>query len=357
MLTYRLQPRVFRIEPDHSVEYPAAGRIEARLLPAGMFGGAKAEGRFLLRGSGATIEWNANSGRGRALSHGELKPLKAGVQFPNAVVRLEGNLLIWEGRLQNHAELESATQVLLYVVPPLLALEMPEPPYVERITGVLGDVVFEYMHADATIPLAVVSQDSLERAAVDAIDRLPLALAKRADRALAAAYYLHVANRLLAAGYSQWEFMAEAVLNFDKSLRVLFGHRRDEVRRGLRNLGFGREQIEDQFVPILLLRSKLDVAHPRLLRPSKEQRLTIYDFLVDTPQRMNKVLKRALAALTSGDSSFIPAEMRSDPSSINEIDALCQSMKDAKKWDQRPYSNDAALSGLEDVHGSYRSKI
>jgi hypothetical protein len=128
MLTYRLQPRVFRIEPDHSVEYPAAVRIEARLLPAGMFGGAKAEGHFLLRGSGATFQWNANSGRGLTLSHGELEPLKAGVQFPNAFVRLEGNLLIWEGRLQNHAELVSATQTLLYVVPPLLALEMPEPP-------------------------------------------------------------------------------------------------------------------------------------------------------------------------------------------------------------------------------------
>lgn len=68
-------------------------------------------------------------------------------------------------------------------------------------------------------------------------------------------------DRLIVAGNSDWEFMAEIILNLCKVLQILFGNKRDDVRKGLSKIDYSEEEREGDIIPIMILRDNLDVGH------------------------------------------------------------------------------------------------
>ena len=119
-------------------------------------------------------------------------------------------------------------------------------------------------------------------------------------RVAAALQYFHSASRLIVSGQSDWESMAEAVLNMCKSMQVLFGNRKDDIRRGLRELGYEQEEIEGDFIPIVELRNHFDVGHPRLALFQRRGLDVLYQYLLQSEDNIRALLTRVVTGVCEG---------------------------------------------------------
>ena len=91
--------------------------------------------------------------------------------------------------------------------------------------------------------------------------------------------------------------MAESVLNMCKSLEVLFGNSRDTIRGQLSLLGYTTDQIEGDFIPLLVLRSHFDVAHARIAVPKQEKLRVLYAYLTHSEYRLKEFFKYLIARI------------------------------------------------------------
>jgi len=146
-------------------------------------------------------------------------------------------------------------------------------------------------------------------------------------RLMASLCYFHAAARLLATGTSIWEFMPECVLNLCKALQVLFGKSRDEIRIQLLQLGYSAKDVEEDFIPLLLLRNQFDVGHPRLAVLNSAQRQVLYQYLANVVRKFQLLFRCVLDRLQEG--TYLvrdPGEMRFDADEQRKIDRLIESM-------------------------------
>jgi hypothetical protein len=148
--------------------------------------------------------------------------------------------------------------------------------------------------------MSIQTEESLKTAISEALVAIPILLSADNRRLLAALHYLHMAQRLGAAGASEWEFMTDVILNYSKVLEALFTSRRDTLRKQLRMLGYSKEQIEGLYIPVFLLRSQLDVAHVRLRQFDPESLDGIYRFLPALGVAMRELMKRVLKSTMKG---------------------------------------------------------
>lgn len=301
MLTYQLQDRVFRLQGDADFTFPNRVRIEVKLGPAHLFGVGKSPGRMIVRGTGATSVFNANTGRGTVEPGAALEPLDVRIVMPNTRIDVRGDKLTYEAPCPDREAPGGMVQGLLYGLPPLLAVEFPEPVVVEWVTGSVGAVTFRLEHKEGVTRLKVVDTDMMQTMLGVALGKYFLITKPTNRRLLAGLHYYHVARRLLGVGYSQWEFMAEVILNLAKSLTVMFGDRTDAVRKHLSTgLGYARDEIERDFVPLLILRHHFDVGHPSLITLQPAQLTSLYHYLVDVEARFEKLFSTLFAKVESG---------------------------------------------------------
>ena len=116
------------------------------------------------------------------------------------------------------------------------------------------------------MPILISNQEKQEQRVIEAWDLMAFFSSFGNMRMVGAVKYFHAACRLSRVGHTPWEFMGEILLNFCKVLEVLFpptgdGMSRDAARAGLSKLGYSPEEIERYFIPVMLLRSKIDVGH------------------------------------------------------------------------------------------------
>ena len=78
---------------------------------------------------------------------------------------------------------------------------------------------------------------------------------------MASMYYFGVARRLKVVGNTDFEFMSEIILNYHKVLEILFGPSREKIREGLTELNYSKDDIEEKFIPLTILRNQIDVGH------------------------------------------------------------------------------------------------
>jgi len=106
------------------------------------------------------------------------------------------------------------------------------------------------------------------------------------------------------AGASPWEFMSEAILNFTKVLQALFGEKRDDVRAGLRSLGYSDADAEKYFIAAMSLRAQIDVGHVTTSVLRESDLGAIYRYLAEAEQKFRELLQRVLHLVASGGLSF-----------------------------------------------------
>ncbi len=297
MITYKLQNRILKLLGDETkISYPCKLIIDAEYGPLEVFGLSSLPSRLSLVGGKTTLIYDANVGRVKAQSNPPLKPLFAQFVSDCESLELNGNILHLERECQDEIELHNILLTFLHSFPAILNLEFPDPPYLTSLTGELGKVKFRWEHQTTPISFSNQTKEQLEKHVVESIKHQGILK----GHFLAAICYFHTASRLNVAGISSWEFMSESILNYCKVLQSLFGDQMDDVRKGLRLLNYTEDEIEIDFIPLLVLRNYFDVGHIQIVIPEIEQLQTLYFYLFDSETKIRKLLKRVLEYLVDG---------------------------------------------------------
>lgn len=305
MLTYQLQARVFHIEEGGPFQFPNNTILEIKFMPGSAFGTDASPSRTLVRAREATVDIDANTGRWLGLSQPPLERLNVVLESPNSRLSLNGDELKYEFQCSAIEELEGMLSAFKWILPPLLNLEFSDPPIVAFARGRVGKTVFRWEHKrqEWRVHMRTVTADKLEQHFASAFDTLPLFNGTQNRRLAAALYYFHVGVRLNVCGDSPWEFMAESILNFSKSLEILFStseNTKDDIRRELKKLGFTNDYIEGDFIPLLILRSWVDVAHPRVAIFKRDDLKILYKYLALSEEKLRSLLKLVLKQVDGG---------------------------------------------------------
>lgn len=288
MLTYQLHTRVFFVETGEPLVFPNKATIEILLGPATSFGAADAPSRTLVRNqANSKIIINANTGRWLAQSRPPLEKLEVILNSSASRLILDGNQLSFQFECMGIDELQNTIMSFKWILPPLLNLAFPDPPLVESVRGNVGPTKFHWQHEpeEWRIHIKTSTKSVLEEKFATAFETLPM-FNNIGNRRLAASLsYFHTAVRLSVAGDSSWEFMSETILNYAKCLGILFvvsKNSNDDVRAGLAMLGYTPDEIDGDFIPILILRSQIDVAHPRVAIHKPKDLKVLYKYLALT---------------------------------------------------------------------------
>lgn len=307
MLTYQLHTRILKIEGGNGFTFPNAVSLFLKLGPGTAFGADNAPSRTIVKSRAASLTINANTGRWLGQSNPPLEPLMVTVESSGSKFVLNGEELRYDFKCNDVNELEGTLTALKWLFPALLNLEFGDPPLVIYARGLVGDTAFRWEHKpeEWRINMRIVSSEKLEQHVADSFLNLSLFNDFTNRRLAAALYYFHVAVRLTVCGDSPWEFMSEAILNFAKTLEILFvvsGSSNDDIRRELRKIGYDEAEIEGDFMPLLILRSQLDVAHPRVAIFKSGDLNVLYRYVAQAEERVRDVLRRVL--LKVADKSY-----------------------------------------------------
>jgi len=219
------------------------------------------------------------------------------------------------------------------LLPSLLNLDFSDPPVVEYALGRVGQTAFRWEHkADEwRIHMRTVTADRLEKHFAFAFETVPLFNGTANRRLVAALSYFHVATQLNVCGDSPWEFMAETILNYAKCLDILFvtsENTRHDLRNGLESIGYKDEEIEGDFVPITILRSWIDVAHPRVAIYKSTDLQVLYRYMALAEDRFRDLLRRVVDKVQDGTFSLPTSEDLSlDSGERKRMDRLVNQMK------------------------------
>lgn len=305
MLTYTIRKRVFRLSEGDTLVFPNHVEVRVVLQPLQPFGAAPDGGRTAVRGVPATVRFDANSGRHTIESKVPPKPLEVVIEDPVRRVELRGNELFIRTRCETLEDVNNLIEAIYYGFPMLLNVDFADPPIVERVNGKVGDTPFGWELKSWRGHFDITTQELQEKRVVSAWKRFEIISQPINRRVIAALHYFHVACRLSGVGQSPGEFMAEAILNFSKMLEVLFPATGDEkaldaAREGLKELDFSEDEIEGNFIPAMVLRNHIDVAHVFLSIFTSKQLQVLHQYTESAESSFRSLLQRLLERIQTG---------------------------------------------------------
>ncbi len=264
MLTYQVRERTFRVQ--RNLDFPNDVELRFVFHPDTAFGNAGAKGRTWKQSTPGSVRFNANTGHFRIEPTSGLDELDVTYEHSNMVFRLTGNQLTLTSRCNSNRELTELLESVYYVFPFVLGLCLQQPVVIDRVDGRVGSEPIAWELKSWQVPILISNQEKQEQRVIEAWDLMAFLSSFGNMRMVGALKYFHAACRLSRAGHTPWEFMGEILLNFCKVLEVLFPPTGDEMSRdaaraGLSKLEYSPEEIERYFIPVMLLRSKIDVGH------------------------------------------------------------------------------------------------
>lgn len=305
MLTYRVRKRVLRAHDPSRLVFPSIVEVCVELTPNQPFGTDPAGGRTAVRAVAATALFNASTGQHTIESKQPLKPLDVTIEEPDRLIQLAGNILTITCPFESAQELNGFLESIYYGLPILLNVEYADPPLIGQVTGRVGEAEFKWELDGWRMAFSTTTQDRQEQAFARAWDRFNLLSAPHRRRLIAALHYFHVACRLDRVAKVPGEFMAEMILNLAKILEVLFppigdGNNRDAARAGLKQLGYGAEAVERDYIPAMALRNVIDVGHVYLSMFTFPQLRVIHAYTERAETAFRDLLKRVVERIESG---------------------------------------------------------
>jgi hypothetical protein len=337
VFTYQIRPRVFRHGPDEKLVFPAQCEVRFHLRPLQPFGMEAGGGRTGVQGVPGPMRWNANTGEHTIEPETPLSPLDVTIREPTRALRLVGNVLSVTGRFASLSEMEQFVMGVYFALPALLNVSFADPPYVEMVDGMAGPCSFRWELAEVWGWYQITTQEKQEREFAEAWARMPVIAEPHRRRLVAALHYFHVACRLALVGATPGEFVAEVVLNWAKTLEVLFppagdGKIRDAARAGLRDLGYSDAEVERDFVPAMALRNEIDVGHVELGLFTMGQLKTIHAFTEHAVSAFRAMLARLLERVASGGAEVASYELGTpSPAAVALVKRLQEAQAAASK--------------------------
>lgn len=306
MLTYRTRPRVFKFARDvHVIPTPALTTVSFRFEPGQAFGTQPDGGRTAVRGVAAKAEVDLRTGQYTIASELPLTPIELDFADGEVNIIVRGNILTARRTVSSEEDLSAFIEQVYYGLPVLLAPEFADPPIITDVFGTVNGLRFSWHARAMQAEFSTTTQDEQTEHVMRAWRRL-VALGNRENRRLAAAlHYFHIAARLERVAQAPGEFLAEALLNYAKILEVLFGPSTEAIRVSLRALGFEDQEIERDFIPAVILRSKFDVAHVSLVLLEPDQLAVLQRFADRAETQFRTLLSRVLPLL-DGDGIPLP---------------------------------------------------
>jgi hypothetical protein len=327
MLTYQFQRRRIKIIASGPMKFPNKMVIKIQLSPPEAFGTSDRHSRLALIGRETNFLLNGNTGRIRILSKPPLEPIHAIIESPERRFELKGDVFQYESPCKDEKELEGHLIIFVHVFPAMLNIYFADPPTVLQTQGQVGETVFRWEQVDTQFIMNPVSPEDIVKNVSEAFHNLEIMGGAKNRRLAAALYYFYTVSRLIVTGNSDWEFMAEVILNLCKALQILFGNKRDDVRKDLSKLGYTKDEIEGDFIPIMILRDDFDVGHPMVNIFSRKQLDILYLYLGNVEKDFRELFKRLLVKLK--DSSFQldqKEDLKLDSKQQKEFDKLIDTM-------------------------------
>lgn len=294
MLTYQLQRRIYQIKNKKEFIFPNEVEIEIFFEPTEQFGVGEKPSKTAVQKHKAESFFDANTGRCSILSDPPLEPIEAIIEWKDMRLELIGNKLHAKSKCDTFKDLDMLLSALHYILPILLNVEFAEPPIVKYTRGRVGEAIFNWELKDIKCSFDVTTKENQEQRVIDSFDSFSFITELAYRRLAAALYYFYVARRLVEAGNSPYEFMSEVVLNLCKVLEILFGSKRDNVRAELLKFGYTKDEIEERFIPLMILRNEFDVGHVSISLFTQEQLDALYTYLGNSENNFRYLLKRVL---------------------------------------------------------------
>lgn len=301
MLTYRFQKRRFKIT-EGTPSFPSDVRVEMLLGPPTPFGAGVGGGRTATRATPAEAEWNPNTDRSTITAASASAPVNVTLRFPesNLMVSVKGPLLMVEATCKSAEDLAALVESVYHVFPAILNVTFADPPIVHHVLGTIGQAHFRWQLTETRMTFRPTTTEDQEKSITESLEcMLSLFGGGKHRRLVAALHYFHVASRLEAAGDSPWEFMGEVILNLAKTLQALFGDRGEDVKAGLRALGYSAVE-GAPFLTVMELRDTLDSGHIMLSVMQEEQARDLYVFIYGLEARFRALLNRVLDGTRKG---------------------------------------------------------
>jgi hypothetical protein len=300
------------LDRDKKISFPNFVELEICLEPTEMFGVGDKLTKTIECGSAPNFNFSFDTGKYGFVSGHLSEQVDTIFEWPKTNIRVEvhGNKVYAKFECVDINQLEPVIASLLYIFPTILTLKLVEPPVITSIVGRIGDAHFRLGISKSTmIKYQVSTKEIQEQSIKDAFNML-IPITIESNRRLAAAlHYFYIAERLIEAGNSPQEFMREVILNYCKVLEILFSENREVVREGLSKLGYSKDEIELNFIPVMILRNEIDVGHVTISMFKQTELNELHNYIGNINADFRELLKLIITKVM--DESY-PLRLDSD---------------------------------------------
>jgi hypothetical protein len=320
MLTYLARPRgIYTEPPEAALKFPCQVEVEFTFQPGTPFGEEGELGRTVPYGAKACLVWNACRGETSIITDSRLTPIELELKAGANVISFTGASMTITANCNSRNELQSILETLYYCLPAILSVDFLDAPIVSEVRGIAGEVTFCWgLLNSGWTQCDRVTTEIQEKRILKAFERLELIDKNQKQgsrRMLAATEYFHIACQLNRSGNRRWEFLSESLLNYAKALEVLFPappqRTIDTARAALKSLGYSEVEIEALFIPAIILRNTIDVAHPNLTIFSAEEAATLHSYADAAEDGFRGLFRRLFDLLEKGNLTLEPVHSTS----------------------------------------------
>jgi hypothetical protein len=319
MLTYRVRPRALVFNSGLDFQFPTWAEVSFTFAPKQAFGAQPDGGRTAVRNVSAKLNFNRSTGQYNVVSDSPLLPLDLLLEEDGLKLSVSGEKVTVSKVVSSKNDLANMIEAVYYVLPLLLAVEFADPPIIEEINGTIEGIEFSWFLLEWKLNFITTTQEKQNDRLKQAWRRFLNLLNDSNMRVVAALQYFHVATRLERVSISPGEFLSEALLNYSKVLEVLFSPSTDVVREQLKGLGFSSDEVERDFIPVMILRSKFDVAHVSLALFNESQLSALHRYADRAETAFRNMLSRVLKKMDEGKLSLPDYELHNADDETSSI--------------------------------------
>lgn len=286
-----------------NIVWPAEMSLAVRLSPEEVFGPSQlTKPRMVLCERNPYFLFESNVGRVYAQSNIFLPNIDFNRVDEDAQIKVQGNVLTLRTKVLSLGEAYQWVSGLEYSILTFMSLSFQIAIRVEEIIGNFGeDVQVRYIVESTVFRFFSLHPEQRAEYINNALEFAQISTSSF-HRFLLACMYFQQALRLESPHETSVPSLnvGEIALNLAKAVEVLFSSERDKIRQKCSLIGYSDAQIESQIIPILVIRSQLDVAHAAGTAISEADTRTIHDYIRRSVSNVRNLLLRVGSSLKKG---------------------------------------------------------
>jgi hypothetical protein len=315
MSYYTVRARQLVIENFESISlsWPASLAMTAVLSPAELFQEPEPNTPRAVTVGPVEIDIDGLTGKLTARPRDRIPLAEMRATTPVGALTIRGNNVTIQSSVNSIDEVLACADYLSTNVARYLSVEVGLFVDAVSISGTLAGHRLSLLYPGGSYGLTLLAMggDYRQKAIERALARPPPGSASF-PRFAASCFYYHQALRLRSpheVTCSYYVVHAEIMLNLAKALVILMGtDDHDELRKRFGLMGYERDQIESQLIPILLMRNQTDVGHATAARPPEEHLAVYHTYIDRAVNNVGAVLRRTATLIRADDALLAPLD-------------------------------------------------